>query len=66
MAQAVLRVRPSDSLRPSGPLIPAGTVVPTSQWSFAKCPNGPPGTPSTTDICLAGGFQNDQVYEIVY
>ena len=66
VAQAVLRVRPSDSLRPSGPVIPAGTVVPTSQWSFAKCPNGPPGTPSTTDICLAGGFQNNQVYEIVY
>jgi uncharacterized protein (TIGR03437 family) len=66
VAQAALRVRPSDSLRPSGPVIPAGTVVPTSQWSFAKCPNGPPGTPSTTDICLAGGFQNNQVYEIVY
>jgi uncharacterized protein (TIGR03437 family) len=66
VAQAVLRVRPSDSMRPSGPVIPAGTVVPTSQWSFAKCPTGPPGTPSVTDICLAGGFQNNQVYEIVY
>jgi len=65
-AQAELRVRPSDSVRPSGPAIPDGTVVPTSQWSFAKCPTGPPGTPSTTDICLAGGFQNNQVYEIVY
>lgn len=41
-------------------------MVPASQWSFAKCPNGPPGTPSVTDICLAGGFQNNQVYEIVY
>jgi uncharacterized protein (TIGR03437 family) len=66
VAQAELRVRPSDSVRPSGPVIPDGTVVPTSQWSFAKCPTGPPGTPSTTDICLAGGFQNNQVYEIVY
>lgn len=66
VAQAVLRVRPSDSMRPSGPVIPAGTVVPTSQWSFAKCPTGPPGTPSVTDICLAGGFQNNQVYEILY
>ena len=66
LAQAELRVRPSDSMRPSGPVIPDGTAIPLSQWSFAKCPNGPPGTPSTTDICLAGGFQNNQVYEIVY
>jgi uncharacterized protein (TIGR03437 family) len=66
VAQAVLRVRPSDSLRPSGPTIPDGTVVPTTQWSFAKCPNGPPGTPSPTDLCLAGGFQNNQVYELTY
>ncbi len=65
-AQAELRVRPSDSVRPSGPAIPEGMVVPAAQWSFAKCPNGPPGTPSATDICLAGGFQNNQVYEIVY
>jgi hypothetical protein len=65
-AQAVLKVRSSDSIRPNGPVIPEGTVVPTSQWSFAKCPNGPPGAPSATDICLAGGFQNNQVYEIVY
>jgi uncharacterized protein (TIGR03437 family) len=66
VAQAELRVRPSDSTRPSGPVIPDGAVVPATQWSFAKCPNGPPGTPSTSDICLAGGFQNNQVYEIVY
>jgi len=65
-AQAVLRVRPSDSPRPSGPQIPAGTLVPDSQWSFANCPSGPPGTPSTTDICLTGGFQNNRVYELIY
>jgi hypothetical protein len=65
-AQAELRVRPSDSPRPSGPDIPAGALVPDSQWSFASCPLGPPGTPSTTDICLAGGFQNDKVYELRY
>src|ERR1019366_4526452 len=33
VAQAVLKVRSSDSIRPSGPVIPEGTVVPTSQWS---------------------------------
>jgi hypothetical protein len=43
-----------------------GTLVPRSQWSFASCPSGPPGTPSVTDICLAGGFQNNRVYELRY
>src|SRR5712692_6787280 len=66
LAEAELRVRPSDSPRPSSPDIPGGEVVPTSQWSFANCPAGPPGTPSVTDICLAGGFQNDKVYQLVY
>ena len=65
-AEAELRARPSDSPRPSGPAIPAGTLVPRSQWSFANCPLGPPGVPSTTDICLAGGFQNNLVYELRY
>ena len=65
-AEAELRMRPSDSPRPSGPQIPDGALVPDSQWSFANCPAGPPGTPSTTDICLAGGFQNNRVYELVY
>lgn len=68
-AQAELRRRPSDSPRPSSPQIPAGTLVPDSEWSFARCPDGP-GTatavPSTTDICLAGGFQNNMVYELRY
>jgi alpha/beta hydrolase family protein len=66
VAQADLRMAPSDSPRPSAPNLPIATVIPTSQWSFAKCPNGPPGTPSTTDICLAGGFQNNMVYRLGY
>lgn len=66
VAEAELRWRPSDSPRPSGPEIPEGTLVPASEWSFARCPAGPPGTPSTTDVCLAGGFQNDKVYELRY
>jgi hypothetical protein len=65
-AEAELRRRPSDSPRPSGPAIPAGQLVPDGEWSFASCPTGPPGTPSPTDICLAGGFQNNMVYELRY
>ncbi len=65
-AMAELRVRPSDSPRPSAPNTPAGTIVPSSQWSFAYCPDGRPGTPSTTDICLAGGFQSNMVYQLIY
>lgn len=66
VAMAELRMRPSDSPRPSAPDIPAGVVVPPDHWSFARCPAGPPGDPSTTDICLAGGFQNNMVYQLVY
>ncbi len=66
VAHAELRTRQSDSFQASGPEIPEGTLVPSSQWSFARCPNGPPGIPSPNDICLAGGFQNDRVYELVY
>lgn len=65
-AQAELRVRPSDSPRPSAPEIPAGELVADSDWSFANCPAGPPGVPSTTDICVKGGFQNNRVYELRY
>lgn len=66
IAKAELRMRSSDSPRPSAPDIPSGELVPSSQWSFAKCSNGPPGTPSTKDICLAEGFQNNRVYQLVY
>ena len=65
-AQAELYRRPSDSPRPSAPEIPTGTRVPDGEWSFAACPSGPPGVPSTTDICLSGGFQNNMVYELRY
>jgi Alpha/beta hydrolase domain len=65
-AEAELRARPSDSPPAPGPEIPDGALVPADQWSFAKCPGGPPGTPSTTDICLAGGLQKDVVYDLRY
>jgi hypothetical protein len=63
-ARAELRIRPSDSFPNSSPEIPQGEVVPMSEWSFANCPVGPPGTPSVTDICVAGGFQNNKIYEL--
>lgn len=66
VAEAELRRRPSDSPRPSSPEIPAGEVVSTSEWSFANCPSGSPGTPSPNHICLNGGFQNNMVYELRY
>jgi hypothetical protein len=65
-AEAELRRRPSDSPRPPRPEIPVGELVPTSEWAFASCPNGWPGTPSPNDICLKGGFQNNMVYELRY
>ena len=67
--KAELRARPSDSFLPPDPSvagIPTGTVISTTEWSFADCPDGPPGTSSTKDICLAGGFQNNMVYQLTY
>jgi hypothetical protein len=65
-AEAELRTRPSDSTPASGPEIPEGTPVPAEQWSFARCPGGPPGTPSPTDVCIAGGLQKHVVYDLRY
>ncbi len=66
VAMAELRARPSDSPRPPGPEVPEGELISSDQWAFARCPKGPPGTPSTSDICLARGFQNDLVYQFIY
>src|SRR6476660_5929349 len=56
-AEAELWVVDSDSPRPSGPAMPLGTRLSEDRWAFAACPDGWPGTPSATDICLKGGFQ---------
>jgi hypothetical protein len=66
LAEAELRTRPSDSTPASGPEIPEGTLLPADRWSFAHCPKGPPGTPSTTNVCIAGGLQKDVVYDLRY
>jgi hypothetical protein len=65
-AEAELWVAASDSPRPSGPEIPRGTRVAEDQWAFASCPDGWPGMPSATDICLKGGFRNDVNYHLIY
>ncbi len=42
-------------------------LIPNSQWAFADCTTVPfPGTPSTTQICLNGGFDTNHIYELVY
>jgi hypothetical protein len=43
------------------------TTVLSTGWSWAYCPNGSPGTPSTTWICLNGAtFDPSRLYEIVF
>lgn len=43
-------------------------LIPRSQWAFADCSatNPFPGTPSTTRVCLQGGFDTNHIYELVY
>lgn len=41
--------------------------IANSQWAFADCTTTPfPGTPSTTQICLNGGFDTNHIYELIY
>ena len=65
-AEAELRVTASDSPRPSAPELVRGELVPDADWAFAACPDGWPGTPSATDICLRDGFRNDRNYQLAY
>ena len=65
-AEAELWVVDSDSPRPSGPAIPFGTRLPEDRWAFAACPDGWPGMPSATDICLKDGFRNQHNYHLIY
>jgi Alpha/beta hydrolase domain len=42
-------------------------LIPRSQWTFADCTTVPfPGAPSTTHVCLQGGFDTNYIYELVY
>lgn len=65
-AQAELYVLPSDSAKPGGPDIPRGEAVPDDQWALADCPDGWPGKPSASHICLKEGFRNDRNYHLIY
>jgi hypothetical protein len=42
------------------------TMIPSTAWSWAYCPTGAPGTPSTTWICLNSGFDPSRLYEITF
>src|SRR5579871_3757620 len=42
-------------------------TIPSSDWRFADCSTTPfPGTPSTTHVCLRGGFDTNHIYRLVY
>ena len=42
-------------------------LIPNTQWAFADCRSTPfPGVPSTTMVCLNGGFDTNHIYELVY
>ena len=58
-SRALLTRQSSDD----GALIP---IAPTD-WAFANCDKVPfPGEPDASRICLKGGFQPDQLYQLVY
>jgi Alpha/beta hydrolase domain/IPT/TIG domain len=43
------------------------TPIPSSQWAWANCPSGWPGTPNPTYICLNGAtFDPNLLYEVTY
>lgn len=47
----------------------ARQLVPAGDWKFANCDttaNPFPGTPSSTSVCLKGGFDPQYLYELVY
>jgi hypothetical protein len=41
--------------------------IDNGSWAFADCSVTPfPGVPSTTKVCLKGGFDTNHIYELVY
>ena len=42
-------------------------TMPHTDWALADCTKRPfPGVPSTTHVCLKGGFDTDHIYQIIY
>ena len=45
----------------------ARELIPNDQWAFADCSaTAFPGVPSTTKVCLRGGFDTNHIYELLY
>ena len=45
----------------------ARAPIANSDWAFADCSTTPfPGVPSTTKVCLRGGFDTNHIYELIY
>jgi hypothetical protein len=46
----------------------ARETIPADQWAFADCTKDKPfpGTPNDKRLCLAGGFDTDHIYELIY
>jgi alpha/beta hydrolase family protein len=46
----------------------ARELIPNDQWVFAECSVATPfpGVPSTTNVCLKGGFDTNHIYELLY
>jgi Alpha/beta hydrolase domain len=43
------------------------TPIANTNWAFADCSTTPfPGVPSTTKVCLSGGFDTNHIYELIY
>ncbi len=44
-----------------------GTVIPANDWAFADCSATPfPGKPDSGHVCLKGGFDPANAYEVTY
>jgi Alpha/beta hydrolase domain len=44
-----------------------GPKTPITNWTWANCPSGPPGTPNPFFICLGSGtFDPNKLYEMVF
>src|SRR6202171_3605671 len=42
-------------------------VIPPDRWAFGKCPTGRASlVPTTTDLCIFGGFVAFKIYELIY
>jgi hypothetical protein len=58
---------PGATLRRHGSSSASWTEIPRSDWTFADCTEiAFPGKSDATNLCLKGGFDPSQVYELIY